>query len=55
MLKLYVFGVQEGIDEVYFELLKYYFEDKNVERIELNAKEDRVNGRGDGSFLSTKV
>ena len=52
---MYVFGVQEGIDESYFNLLSMYFKKKNIVRIQLNPKEDRVHGRGDGSFLSTKV
>ena len=52
---LYVFGVQEGIDESYFDLLSLYFKRRNIVRIPLNPKEDRVHGRGDGSFLSTKV
>ncbi|ETO30607.1 hypothetical protein RFI_06515 [Reticulomyxa filosa] len=51
---VYVFGVQEGVDDGYFDLLTEYFKPKKVKRFRISLKEDRVEGRGDGSFISSK-
>ncbi|ETO31874.1 hypothetical protein RFI_05243 [Reticulomyxa filosa] len=52
--QIYVFGVQEGIDDGYFDLLSAYFKDKKIKRFKISPKKDRVEGRGDGSFLNSK-
>ncbi|ETO10113.1 hypothetical protein RFI_27264, partial [Reticulomyxa filosa] len=51
---IYVFGVQEGVDDGYFELLEAYLKTKEIQRYDISPKEDRVEGRGDGSFINSK-
>eukprot|EP01084_Bolivina_argentea_P254663 428176_1 len=62
---LYIFGVQEGVSDTFFQYISLYLKEFDVERIPLysnshsnsNTNSNRcfgVHGRGDGSFISTK-
>ena len=51
---LYVFGVQEGVDDIFYQLITNYLKPHGIQRLKLNKNNDRVSGRGDGSFLSQK-
>ena len=48
---IYVFGVQECVNNDFFNYLGAFFKHHKIERLPVSA---RVTGRGDGSFLYPK-
>lgn len=52
---IYVFGVQECVNELFFDLVAKHLTRAKCLRVHMKPDSDRVWGRGDGSFLSPKV
>ena len=52
---IYVFGIQEGINNNMFEMLEIHLNSKNLIRLDIPNKDTQIHDRGDGvGLLKTK-